>query len=110
MSICPADALKPQEAGEATEAEEVSGEFAVTLLGRGDEINKTTVKGSQFLKPYREFSGAGVGCGGTSHVKLVTQLFGERLVIANATGCTSIWGASSPSFSYTVNSKGEGPA
>ena len=67
MSICPADALKLHEAGEATEAEKVSGEFAVTLLDRGDEINKTTVKGSQFLVHYREFSGAGVGCGGTSH-------------------------------------------
>lgn len=67
-------------------------------------------QGSQFQKPFLEFSGACEGCGETPHVKLMTQLFGERLVIANATGCSSIWGGSNPSFPYTVNSKGEGPA
>ncbi|CAE7795397.1 PFOR, partial [Symbiodinium necroappetens] len=110
VRICPADALKLSPAGQVIQQEEPNWNFAVTLPDRGDEIDKTTVKGSQFQKPYLEFSGACEGCGETPHVKLMTQLFGERLVIANATGCSSIWGGSNPSFPYTVNSKGEGPA
>lgn len=110
VRICPADALKLADAAKVIEEEEANWNFAVTLPDRGDEIDKTTVKGSQFQKPYLEFSGACEGCGETPHVKLMTQLFGERLVIANATGCSSIWGGSNPSFPYTVNSKGEGPA
>ncbi|CAK9099419.1 unnamed protein product [Durusdinium trenchii] len=110
VRICPADALKLADAGKVIEEEEANWNFAVTLPDRGDEIDKTTVKGSQFQKPYLEFSGACEGCGETPHVKLMTQLFGERLVIANATGCSSIWGGSNPSFPYTVNAKGEGPA
>ncbi|MGN0382851.1 MAG: pyruvate:ferredoxin (flavodoxin) oxidoreductase [Eubacterium sp.] len=70
----------------------------------------TTVKGSQFKQPYLEFSGACAGCGETPYAKLMTQLFGDRMYIANATGCSSIWGNSSPSTPYTVNAKGQGPA
>eukprot|EP00930_Biecheleria_cincta_P027746 TRINITY_DN19429_c0_g2_i1.p1 TRINITY_DN19429_c0_g2~~TRINITY_DN19429_c0_g2_i1.p1 ORF type:complete len:1904 (+),score=358.79 TRINITY_DN19429_c0_g2_i1:352-5712(+) len=110
VRICPADALQLEEAGKVVAQEKPSWDFATSLPDRGDEIDKTTVKGSQFQRPYLEFSGACEGCGETPHVKLMTQLFGERLVIANATGCTSIWGASNPSFPYTVNGKGEGPA
>ena len=71
---------------------------------------KTTVKGSQFVKPLFEFSGACAGCGETPYAKLITQLFGERMTIANATGCSSIWGGSAPSTPYTVNKDGHGPA
>ena len=69
-----------------------------------------TVKGSQFKQPLLEFSGACAGCGETPYAKLITQLFGDRMYIANATGCSSIWGNSSPSTPYTVNHKGQGPA
>ncbi len=75
-----------------------------------DKFPATTVKGSQFRKPYLEFSGACAGCGETPYAKLVTQLYGDRMFIANATGCSSIWGASCPSAPYTTNAKGEGPA
>ncbi len=69
-----------------------------------------TVKGSQFKQPLLEFSGACAGCGETPYAKLITQLFGDRMYIANATGCSSIWGNSSPSTPYTVNGRGQGPA
>ncbi|MBR5502085.1 MAG: pyruvate:ferredoxin (flavodoxin) oxidoreductase [Oscillospiraceae bacterium] len=78
---------------------EVSAKFA-----------KTTVKGSQFEQPLLEFSGACGGCGETPYAKLVTQLYGDRMFIANATGCSSIWGGSAPSTPYTVNKEGHGPA
>ncbi len=70
----------------------------------------STVKGSQFKQPLLEFSGACPGCGETPYAKLVTQLFGDRMYVANATGCSSIWGCSAPSTPYTVNAKGRGPA
>ena len=69
-----------------------------------------TVKGSQFKQPLLEFSGACAGCGETPYAKLITQLFGDRMYIANATGCSSIWGNSSPSTPYTVTPEGKGPA
>ena len=87
--------------------------YAVELPAKAEVIEKfkeTTVKGSQFKQPLLEFSGACAGCGETPYAKLVTQLFGDRMYIANATGCSSIWGNSSPSTPYTVNKKGYGPA
>ncbi|MDD2361504.1 MAG: pyruvate:ferredoxin (flavodoxin) oxidoreductase [Oscillospiraceae bacterium] len=75
-----------------------------------EKFKATTVKGSQFIQPLLEFSGACAGCGEPPYARLVTQLFGDRMFIANATGCTSIWGGSSPSTPYTVNKKGHGPA
>ncbi|MCI8282267.1 MAG: pyruvate:ferredoxin (flavodoxin) oxidoreductase [Lachnospiraceae bacterium] len=75
-----------------------------------DKFKEATVKGSQFKQPLLEFSGACAGCGETPYAKLITQLFGDRMYIANATGCSSIWGNSSPSTPYTVNEKGQGPA
>lgn len=74
------------------------------------KFKETTVKGSQFKQPLMEFSGACAGCGETPYAKLATQLFGDRMIIANATGCSSIWGGSLPSTPYTVNSEGKGPA
>ena len=73
-------------------------------------MNKKTVKGSQFEQPLFEFSGACAGCGETPYAKLITQLYGDRMMIANATGCSSIWGGSAPSTPYTTNHKGFGPA
>ena len=74
------------------------------------KFKENTVKGSQFKKPLLEFSGACAGCGETPYAKLITQLFGDRMYIGNATGCSSIWGNSSPSTPYTVNLEGKGPA
>ena len=88
-------------------------DYGVKLPVKEDVIAKfkeTTVKGSQFKQPLLEFSGACAGCGETPYAKLITQLFGDRMYIANATGCSSIWGNSSPSTPYTVNAKGQGPA
>nr|MCR5717159.1 pyruvate:ferredoxin (flavodoxin) oxidoreductase [Lachnospiraceae bacterium] len=88
-------------------------DFAKALPEKQEVIDKfkvNSVKGSQFKKPLLEFSGACGGCGETPYAKLVTQLFGDRMYIANATGCSSIWGNSSPSTPYTVNEKGQGPA
>ena len=75
-----------------------------------EKFKETSVKGSQFKQPLLEFSGACAGCGETPYAKLITQLFGDRMYIANATGCSSIWGASAPATPYTVNKKGFGPA
>ena len=88
-------------------------DYTVKLAPKQDVIEKfkeNTVKGSQFKQPLLEFSGACAGCGETPYAKLITQLFGERMYIANATGCSSIWGNSSPSTPYTFNEKGQGPA
>ena len=75
-----------------------------------EKFKPTTVKGSQFKQPLLEFSGACAGCGETPYAKLVTQLFGDRMYIANATGCSSIWGGSAPSTPYTKDKNGRGPA
>ncbi|WP_029503128.1 pyruvate:ferredoxin (flavodoxin) oxidoreductase [Lachnoclostridium phytofermentans] len=88
-------------------------DYAVTLETPAEILEKfkeTTVKGSQFKQPLLEFSGACAGCGETPYAKLITQLYGDRMYIANATGCSSIWGGSSPSTPYTVNKEGKGPA
>ena len=77
---------------------------------RNVPFDKTTVKGSQFVQPLMEFSGACPGCGESPYAKLVTQLFGDRMFVANATGCSMIWGCSAPSTPYTVNKEGKGPA
>ncbi|ASW43146.1 pyruvate:ferredoxin (flavodoxin) oxidoreductase [Clostridium isatidis] len=86
-------------------------DYAVNdIKPKKNPMNKNTVKGSQFEQPLLEFSGACAGCGETPYVKLVTQLFGDRMMIANATGCSSIWGGSVPATPYTVNKEGHGPA
>ena len=88
----------------------VNWAFSMTLKAKANPFKKNTVRGSQFEQPLMEFSGACSGCGETPYVKLLTQLFGDRMMIANATGCSSIWGGSSPATPYTTNSEGCGPA
>ncbi|MEG1291764.1 MAG: pyruvate:ferredoxin (flavodoxin) oxidoreductase [Lachnospiraceae bacterium] len=98
---------------EANLGEQDFFDYGLTVAKKPEVITKfkeTTVKGSQFKQPLLEFSGACGGCGETPYAKLITQLFGDRMYIANATGCSSIWGNSSPSTPYTVNEKGNGPA
>jgi len=109
--ICPAPgkALIMRPAEEEIQKEAENWEYAVTITEKEEAIN-ATVKGSQFAKPLFEFSGACAGCGETPYIKLITQLFGDRMMVANATGCSSIYGASAPSIPYTTNAKGQGPA
>ncbi len=116
VNVCPgkkgvkALAMANMEANEGCQA---AFDYAVELPIKDEVVAKfkeNTVKGSQFKQPLLEFSGACAGCGETPYAKLVTQLFGERMLVANATGCSSIWGNSSPSTPYTVNAKGQGPA
>ena len=116
VNVCPgkkgakAIAMANMEANAGCQA---AFDYAVELPAKADVVAKfkeNTVKGSQFKQPLLEFSGACAGCGETPYAKLITQLFGDRMYIANATGCSSIWGNSSPSTPYTVNAKGQGPA
>ena len=90
--------------------ENTNWDYAMTLSHKINPMNKNTLKGSQFETPLLEFSGACAGCGETPYAKLVTQLFGDRMMIANATGCSSIWGGSAPASVYTTNHLGQGPA
>ena len=98
---------------ESQEVEVENWAFAVDttkVAPKGDLMNVNSVKGSQFRQPLIEFSGACAGCGETPYIKFVTQLFGDRMMIANATGCSSIWGGSAPSTPYTCNHEGKGPS
>lgn len=110
--ICPAKnkALEMVPFVDMVETEEANWEFAMKLPKPDVTINKSTVKDSQFIQPLFEFSGACAGCGETPYVKLVSQLFGDRMLVANATGCSSIYGGSAPTNPYAVNEKGHGPA
>ena len=113
VEVCPAKtkALEMKPLAAESAVQEANWEFAMKLPEpRTIAFNKNTVKGSQFMKPLFEFSGACAGCGETPYVKLVTQLFGDRMMVANATGCSSIYGGSAPTCPYTVNDKGHGPA
>jgi pyruvate-ferredoxin/flavodoxin oxidoreductase len=84
--------------------------YAETITMSSGVFDKYSVKGSQFQQPLLEFSGACAGCGETPYLKLVTQMFGDRMIVANATGCSSIWGGSAPSMPFTTNKNGYGPA
>jgi pyruvate-ferredoxin/flavodoxin oxidoreductase len=110
--ICPAKkkALVMRPLATQTEAQVPNHKFSIQLPILDDVVPATSVKGSQFRQPLFEYSGACPGCGETPYVKLVTQLFGDRMIIANATGCSSIYGGSAPSCPYTVNEEGHGPA
>jgi len=114
--ICPAKekALTMVPLGSIVEQEKVNYEYSETLpevdVSACPGCKKSTVKGSQFSKPLFEFSGACAGCGETPYVKVITQLFGDRMVVANATGCSSIYGGSAPTCPYTKNKEGRGPA
>ena len=111
-NVCPAKtkALKMTPLAEVEKVENDNWNFAMDLPTLDLPVNKATVKGSQYLQPMFEFSGACAGCGETPYVKLVTQLFGDRMIVANATGCSSIYGGSAPTCPYTVNKQGHGPA
>ncbi|WP_338833731.1 Pyruvate:ferredoxin oxidoreductase [Moorella humiferrea] len=112
VDVCPAKvkALTMVPLDEVAVVENENFKFAEELPDVKVGFNPATVKGSQFRRPLLEFSGACAGCGETPYVKLVTQLFGDRMIIANATGCSSIWGGSAPTCPYTVNKEGHGPA
>ncbi|MCQ2453775.1 MAG: pyruvate:ferredoxin (flavodoxin) oxidoreductase, partial [Clostridia bacterium] len=116
VDVCPLHGKEGKEALimkplDTQRKEEANWEYAVTVPEVADKIeNKASVKNSQALKPLFEFSGACAGCGETPYVKLVTQLFGDRMIVANATGCSSIYGGSAPTCPYTTNEKGHGPA
>lgn len=110
-AICPVDALSMQPLATQIDAQKQNLDYCQTKVSAKDSpLPRFDVRGSQLQKPLFEFSGACGGCGETPYVKLLTQLFGERLVIANATGCSSVWGADYPSMPYCTNAKGHGPA
>ena len=111
--VCPAPEkaliMKPFE--EEVEEQKDNWTYAHEVVGyKEDVMDDSSVKGSQFKRPLLEFSGACAGCGETPYATVITQLFGDRMLIANASGCSSIWGASAPSVSYAKNSKGQGPS
>ncbi len=110
--VCPAPgkALVMVDAEEEIKRQDKNWEFGLTVRDKDYLVDKGTVKNSQFARPLLEFSGACAGCGETAYVKLVTQLYGDRMMIANATGCSSIWGASAPSIAYSTTAEGKGPA
>ena len=110
--VCPAKgkALIMESAAEQIELQAKNWEYAVTLTNKSKLFNLTTVKATQFVQPLLEFNGACPGCGETAYVKLITQLYGDRMMIANATGCTSIWSGSAPAVPYTTNEEGKGPS
>lgn len=110
--VCPAPgkALIMQPAAQEIVAQEHNWEYAMTITPKTDRFDITTLKGSQFVRPLFEFNGACPGCGETPYYRLITQLYGERMMIANATGCTSIYCASAPSMALTTNHEGKGPA
>ncbi|WP_320173057.1 pyruvate:ferredoxin (flavodoxin) oxidoreductase [Maridesulfovibrio sp.] len=110
--ICPAKekALVMKPLATQTEKEVPNYDFSEIVSFKDRILPRTSVKGSQFQQSLMEFSGACAGCGETPYVKVLTQLFGERMIIANATGCSSIWGASAPSTPYCENIEGHGPA
>ncbi len=113
VNVCPAPnkALKLQAVEPAVAEQRANWTYAThKVTNKAELANVKTVKGSQFRQPLLEFSGACAGCGETPYAKLVTQLFGDRMVIANATGCSSIWGASAPCTPYCTNAQGRGPA
>lgn len=108
--VCPKQALEMVKFDDAAKARQKIFDYGVKLAPKANPTKKTTVIGSQFEKPLFEFSGACAGCGETPYAKLLTQLFGDRMMIANATGCSSIWGASAPAMPYTKNNRGHGVA
>ncbi len=111
VDICPAKkpALVMRPLNTQTKLQITNHKFAENLPIYDNLLKRNTVKGSQFYQPLMEFSGACAGCGETPYAKLLTQLFGERMVIGNATGCTSIWGGSAPTIPYCTNKDGFGP-
>ncbi|EER13061.1 hypothetical protein Pmar_PMAR027580, partial [Perkinsus marinus ATCC 50983] len=110
VNACPYDALRMEHLADFEDIEKPNWEYAVSLPDRSSRFDKTTLKGSQFYQPLLEFHGACAGCGETPYVRLLTQMFGDRMVIANATGCSSIWGAPYGPTPFTTRYDGTGPA
>lgn len=111
VNVCPAkEKALVMEPLDTQVKEHENWEYAVSLTQKETGLDKYTVKGSQFNQPLLEFSGACAGCAETAYMKVLTQLFGQRMLVANATGCTQAWGSAMPSLSYTVNKDGFGPA
>ncbi|MEG0291797.1 MAG: pyruvate:ferredoxin (flavodoxin) oxidoreductase [Anaerovoracaceae bacterium] len=110
-TTCPksGEALKMVKAHEVS-TEQTNWEYAMTIKEKKDAADKFSVKGSQFRQPLLEFSGACAGCGETPYIKLLTQLYGDKMYIANGTGCTQAWGAAMPCMPYCKNQEGKGPA
>ena len=111
--VCPVKALEMKPLDDAGKARQAYFDYGIDtekVAPKKNPVKKTTVIGSQFEQPLFEFSGACAGCGETPYAKLITQLFGDRMMVANATGCSSIWGGSAPAMPYTKNAKGQGPA
>ncbi len=111
--VCPAQALDMKPLDDTLKAQQAWFDYAVDpkkVAPKKNPMKKETVLGSQFEQPLFEFSGACAGCGETPYAKLITQLFGDRMMVSNATGCSSIWGASAPAMPYTKNHRGHGPA
>lgn len=110
--VCPAPnkALIMKPAEDEIRMESENWEFSLSVSEKSNLLDKKTLKGSQFVRPLLEFHGACPGCGETPYIKLLTQLYGDRMMIANATGCSSIWGASAPSTAYSTNAEGKGPS
>ncbi|MBQ4087514.1 MAG: pyruvate:ferredoxin (flavodoxin) oxidoreductase, partial [Clostridia bacterium] len=111
-NVCPekVQALTMIPVDAAVENDADNWDYAMTVSIKDNLVDKASIKGSQFCQPLLEFSGACAGCGETPYIKLITQLFGDRMMVANATGCTSIWGGSAPSMPYATNAEGKGPA
>ena len=109
VTACPVKALEMKPiAGQLPQQD--NWDYSLSLSEKPNPMDKFSVKGSQYEQPLLEFSGACAGCGETAYMKLMTQLYGDRMIVANATGCTQAWGFSTPSFPYTTNSRGHGPA
>lgn len=112
-NVCPekVQALKMTPIDDVADLEAPNWDYAMTVSSKQKDIDiSKNIKNSQFATPMLEFSGACAGCGETPYIKLITQLFGDRMMVANATGCTSIWGGSAPSMPYCKNAEGKGPA
>ena len=107
--VCPVDALTMQPL-EGQEVQQPVFDYMVSAVAEKKELQDFTVKGSQFRQPMLEFSGSCAGCAETSYARLITQLFGDHMMISNATGCSSIWGGPAATSPYTVNKEGKGPA
>ena len=110
--VCPAKnkALEMKPFAEEYEEQSKNWEYAMTVKAKKDLMDEYSVKGSQFQEPLLQFSGACAGCGETPYAKLITQLYGDRMLISNASGCSSIWGGSAPTTTFCQNQEGKGPA
>ena len=109
VNVCPTQSLSMKPLAEVRDVESKNWEYAMTISNKGHLVDKTTVKGSQFQPPMIEFNGACAGCGETQYVKMLTQLFGSKMILADAMGCSMVWGGTSGLIPFTVDKNGYGP-